>query len=260
MKPLPQGPRPPFTNPEPHPPLPRERHLARTVPKEPNPGKVSYMSVSSALFPPDIRASAFRTPPPLTHKDDDTGNNPSPLNLLRTYVRTTYGPPFVGNHGDTFRRSSLCDLPPQAPAPKIPLRGKIKKIPRCQDSKQLRSSVPRHLFGSADCHRFFPQSFYVGLVMVQYFLLRKHLGTILPISPIPDDTYSAWNWPRRGHLRLPTIYQPRRPPKSVPVAPFGDQRFPILPIPANENHHYQPAPWITPLIFIEDSPNPEGED
>ena len=98
--------------------------------------------------------------------------------LLDPYVQTTYVLPLVGKHGDAFQSSSPCDLPPHAPAPLRPCRGQTQKSAHFRDSKRLRYSVPRHLVGSADYHRFFPQIFYVGLGMVRYVLLLKHLGTI----------------------------------------------------------------------------------
>ena len=149
---------------------------------------------------------------------------------LQQYVRTTYGPPFVGQHGDAFRRSSPCDLPPLEPDSPRPCRGSIQEIPPCRDSKRLRSFVPRHLVGSANCHQVSPQRFHIGLGMVRYLLLRKHLGTIPPIVFIPNKTASACNMPRRGHLRLPKICQLQRPAQSVPVSLFGDRRLPILPL------------------------------
>ena len=182
------------------------------------------------------------------------------IHLFITLNAATYGPNFVGNHEDTFQRSALCDLPPHAPAPLRPHRGRIQNIPPCPDSKRLRSSVPHHLVRSASCHRVFPQSFYVGLCMAQYILLGKHLGTIPSISPIPDDNASECNWLRRGHLQLPTICQLLRFSKSVPVTHFGDRRLPLLPLPINVNRNSQPVPWLTPLQFSLDPPDPEGED
>ena len=76
---------------------------------------------------------------------------------MEGYVRTLYVPTFVGKHGDAFRRSSSCDLPPHEPATTRPHRGRIWKIPPCRDHKRLRSSVPRHLVGLADFHQDFPQ-------------------------------------------------------------------------------------------------------
>ena len=101
----------------------------------------------------------------------------------------TYGPPFVGNHGDAFRRSSLCDLPPLAPAYPSPRIGRIQNIPPFRESKRLGSSVPRHLVGSENFHQVFSQSFYVGLCMVRYILLRKHLGTISSICLHPRQHF-----------------------------------------------------------------------
>ena len=150
---------------------------------------------------------------------------------------------------DAFRRSLLCDLPPHAPATMRPRRCLVQKNSLCRDSKDIRSSVPNHLVGSAYWHLVFLQIFYVGLCMVQCVLLRKHLGTILLIFPIPDDTASEYNWPRRGHIELPTIYQLRRPVKSIPVAPFGDRHLPLLPLSLNRNRNSLPSPWFTPFRF-----------
>ena len=154
--------------------------------------------------------------------------------------------------GDAFRRSSPCDLPPLTPASPRPCRRRIQKSPPFRDSKRIRSSVPLHLVGSADCHRVFPKSFYVGLGMVQYILLRKHLGAIPSIFFIPDNTVSEWNRPRLGHLQIPTIFQMRRPAQPVPFTPFGDRRLPLLPLPSNGNRNSQPAPWLTPFQFSEE--------
>ena len=96
------------------------------------------------------------------------------------------------------------------------------------------------------------KSFYVGLVMVQYVLLRKRLGIIPSILLVPDANALLWNIPRLGHLRTTTIFQLRRPAKPDPVAPFGDRRLPLLPLPLNENRHSQPSPWSTPSRFSKD--------
>ena len=96
--------------------------------------------------------------------------------------------------------------------------------------------------------------------MVRYVLLRKRLGMIPTIFLVPDATASAWNWPRRGHLRPMTIFQLWRPAKPDPVVPFVDQCLPLLPLPLNRNRHSQPAPWSTPSQFSEDSLISEGED
>ena len=96
--------------------------------------------------------------------------------------------------------------------------------------------------------------------MVRYVLLRKHLGTILSIVFIPNNTTLAWNWPRRGHLQHPTICQLQRPAQPLPVATFGDRRLPFLPPPLNGNRESQPAPWLTPSRFSEEFPNMEGKD
>ena len=172
----------------------------------------------------------------------------------------TYGPPFVGNQGDAFRRSSLYDIPPLAPAPPRPRRGHIQNIPPCWDKKRLQSSVPHHIAGSEDSHWVFRQSFYVGLVIVQYVLLRKHLGTIPSNIFIPDNTSSAWNRPQQGNLRHLTICQLRRLTQPVPALPFGDRCLPLLPPPLNGNWHSQLAPWLTPLRFSKEFPDMEGED
>ena len=160
------------------------------------------------------------TPPISEKKKIETVNKKeiSQGYLRYPYVRTMYKPPLLGNHGDDFWRSSLCDLPPHAPAPPRLLEGRIQKSPTCRDRKWIRSPIPHHLVVSADCHQVFPQRFYVGLGMVQCVLLRKQLGTIPSISPIPDNTASACNWPRRGYLRLLKICQLQRPAKSVLVA------------------------------------------
>ena len=57
-----------------------------------------------------------------------------------------------------------------------------------------------------------------------------------------------------------TICQMWRPAQPVPIAPFGDWRLPLIPLPSNGYRHSQLAPWLTPLRLSEDSPNPEGED
>ena len=108
-------------------------------------------------------------------------------NNSRPYVRTTYGPPFAGKHGDAFRHSSLCDLPPHEPAPTRPCRGRIQKSPPCQDRKRLQSSVPRHLVGSADFHRVFPQK----------LLRRLMYGAIHFITQTPRDDPVDCPHPRR---------------------------------------------------------------
>ena len=176
------------------------------------------------------------------------------------YLRMTYGPPFLEKHGDAFQQSFPCDIPPHTLAPPRPRRGWMYNIPHFWDSKRLQYSVPRNLVRSADCHRVLPKSFYAGLGMVRYVLLRKYLGTILSILPTPNDNTLAWNWAQRRQLRLPKTFQLRRPAKSVPVAPFGDWRLPLFPISSNGNWHSQLAPWLTPLRFRKYSLNPEGED
>ena len=93
-------------------------------------------------------------------------------------------------------------------------------------------SMPSYRVGRLSS--FFPQKLYLGLGMVRYILLRKHLGTILSIFPIPDDTASTWNWPQRWHIWLPTIWQLRRPEKQVPFAPFVDWGLSLLPFPQTE--------------------------
>ena len=89
----------------------------------------------------------------------------------------SWGPTFVGKHRDTFRRSSSYGLPPQKPATPRPCRGRIQKSLPCRDHKRLRSSAPRHLFGSADCHRFPPQK----------LLRRIRYGAIRIITKTPGD-------------------------------------------------------------------------
>ena len=165
----------------------------------------------------------------------------------RPYVRMSYRPPFVGKQGGALQSSSPCDLPPHKPATKRPCRGQIQKIPPFWDRKRLQSSVPCHLVGSANCHRVFPQKLPRRLRYGAMILLRKHLGMIPLILLIPDATDLAWNLPQRGHLRLTTICQLRRPTKPDPVAPFGDLRLLLLPLPSDGNRDSQPAPWSTPL-------------
>ena len=109
---------------------------------------------------------------------------------------STYRPPFVGKHGKALQRSFLYNLPPLSPATLRPRRGRTQKSPPCRDNKLLQSSVSQHLFGSADCHRVFPKSCYVGLGMARYVLLQKHLVIIPFIVFIPDDTALAWNRPQ----------------------------------------------------------------
>ena len=171
-----------------------------------------------------------------------------------------YGPPFVGKHRDTFRRSSLCDLPPLAPSPPSPGGERIRKIPLCRDSKRLRLFVPRHLVSSADCYWVFPRSFYVSLCMVRFTLLQKHLETIPPNILITNIVALSWDRPRRGHLRNMTTYQLRRPAQPVPATHFRDRRLPLLPPPMNGNRHSKPTPWPTPLQRSEEFLNSEGED
>ena len=96
--------------------------------------------------------------------------------------------------------------------------------------------------------------------MVQYVLLRKHLGTIPSIVFIPDNTALVYNRPRQGHLQHPTIYQLRRPEQPVTASPFGDQYLPLLPPPSNGNRNSQPAPWLTTSRFSENFPGTDGED
>ena len=73
-------------------------------------------------------------------------NDPSPvlIGIVATfpisqllYVQTTYGPPLVEKHGDTFQLSSPCNLLPHAPASQRPHRGRIQKSPPFWDSKRL---------------------------------------------------------------------------------------------------------------------------
>ena len=136
----------------------------------------------------------------------------------------------------------------------------IRKIPPCRDRKRLRSSVPCHLVGSADCHRVFPQKL---LRRLRYGAI--HLTTQTPRDdpvdcPCPRRHCLSVESPRRGNLRPTTICQLRRPAKPDPVAPFGDRRLPLLPLPLNRNRHSQPAPWSTPSRFREDYLDSEGED
>ena len=101
------------------------------------------------------------------------------------------------------------------------------------------SDLPSHAISSGRpiFIRFSLKSFYVGLCMVRYILLRKHLGTIPPIVLIPEKSASAWNRPRWVHLRPTTICHICRPDKPDPVAPFGDWRLPLLPLPSDGNRH-----------------------
>ena len=135
-------------------------------------------------------------------------------------VRTLYVPPVVGKHGEAFRRSSPCDLPPLAPAPPRPCGGCTRKSPPCRDSKRTRLFVPLHLVGSADCYCISPRSFYVSLGMVHFTLLQKHFGTILQNIFITKIAALAWDRPRQGHLWNMKNYQLRRPAQPVPAALF----------------------------------------
>ena len=152
----------------------------------------------------------------------------------------------LGKHGDAFRRSSPCDLPPLVPAPPRPRGGSTRKSPTCRDSKKLRLLAPRHIVRSADCYWVFHRSFYVSLGMARFTLLRKHLRTIPPNIFITNIAASAWDKPQHRHLWYMRTHQLRRPTQPVPAAPFGDWRLPLLPPPTNENRHSKPAPWHTP--------------
>ena len=70
-------------------------------------------------------------------------------------IRTSYRTIFVGKHGDTFQRSSSCDLRSHETDTLRPVRGRIWKIPLFQDHKRLQSPVPRHIVGKDDYHQGF---------------------------------------------------------------------------------------------------------
>ena len=93
--------------------------------------------------------------------------------------------------------------------------------------------------------------------MVRFTYLRKHLGMIPPSIHLTYIAASAWDRLRRGHLRIPTIRQLRRPVQAVPATTFGDRRHPLLPSTANNNWRYRPAPWSTPLRRSEESSKSE---
>ena len=162
---------------------------------------------------------------------------------------STYGPPFLGKHGDTFRRSSLCNLITLLSATPRPCIGRTQKSPPFRDNKRLQYFIPRHILGSADCHRFFFQSFYLGLGIVRYVLLQKHLVIIPFIVFIPDDTALAWNILQRVHLQHPTTCWMRRPTQPVRSTPSIDWRLPLLLPSSNGNWHSKPAPLFTPFQF-----------
>ena len=125
----------------------------------------------------------------------------------------------------------------------------------CSDLPSHAISLGRPIVIGFACKRF-----YVGLGMVQCVLLQTHLGMIPLIVLVPDAAALAWNRPRRGQLRHTEIYHLRRPSKPYPVAPFGDWRLPLRPLPSNRNWHSQPAPWSKSSQFREYRLNSEGED
>ena len=90
------------------------------------------------------------------------------------------------------------------------------------------------------------QSFYVRISMVRFTYLRKHLGTIPLSFFLTDIAASAWDIPRRGHRRQPTIRQIWRYAQAVPNTLFGDWRRPLLHATANENRSHEPTPRPTP--------------
>ena len=68
-----------------------------------------------------------------------------------------------------------------------PRRGRIRKIPPCQNRKRLRSSVSCHLVGSYNCHWIFPQK-----------LIRRHrYGSLRPVMQTPRD--DPVDFPRPYH-------------------------------------------------------------
>ena len=82
--------------------------------------------------------------------------------------------------------------------------------------------------------------------------MQKHLGTIPPSFFLTAIAASAWDRPRRGHLRQTTIRKLGRSAQAVPTTPFGGWRQPILPYTANENWIHKPMPCPTPLQRIKD--------
>ena len=99
---------------------------------------------------------------------------------------------FLEKHEDAFRRSSLCDLHPHAPASSRPHRGRTQKSPPCQDRKRLRSPVPSHLVGSADRLWGFPTK----------LLLRLRYGSSPPATKTPRDHPIDYPPPRKHCLGM----------------------------------------------------------
>ena len=107
-------------------------------------------------------------------------------------------PTLVCSHGDAFRRSSPCNLPPHRKAtPTAHLAETASGSDHPSGTISSGSSAPRVFSTNAS---------YVGLV-VYYVLLRKRLPTIPSIILVPDNTALAWDHPRRVHLRIAWHYE-----------------------------------------------------
>ena len=82
--------------------------------------------------------------------------------------------------------------------------------------------------------------------MVRFTFLQKHLGTIPLSILLTNIAASAWDRPRKGHIKQTTIYQLLRSEQAVPATPLRDWRRHLTPPTVNENRSYKPAPWPTP--------------
>ena len=91
----------------------------------------------------------------------------------------------------------------------------------------------------------FPPKLLRRIGIVRFIYLQKHLGTILPSLFLTDIAASAWDRPRRGHIRQTTIHQLWRSAQAAPDTTFGDRRRLLLHGIENENRSHEPKTWPT---------------
>ena len=117
-----------------------------------------------------------------------------------------------------------------------------------------------HLVGTTICFEFtsqailrtwlivvgFPPKLLRIIGMVCFIYLRRHLGTIPPSFFLTDIAASAWDRPRRRHIRQSTIHQLRRSAQAAPNTLFRDLRCLLLHDIENKNWSHKLKTWPTP--------------
>ena len=113
-----------------------------------------------------------------------------------------------GKHGDAFRRSSMCNLPPHCMATPTPCIGRLREEPTLSGPQADPTICPTPSHQEVCLPSGFLHKRLCRHSMVRYILLCKHLLAIPLMVLVPNNTASAWDRPRRGHLRSVKIPRP----------------------------------------------------